>query len=116
MATISLGKNYTISGGLTNVSDLTLTRSAEKIDITTRSGANPLKHTEAGLPKITLECTILAEASTTYSIGGSVSVTSSGYTGSVIVTNADRSEPKDGTVQYKLTLTPGTASATPIAV
>lgn len=114
--TISLGKNYTISSGLTNVSDLTLTRSGEKIDITTRFGAYPIKFTEAGLEKLTLECTIIAESGTTYSIGGSVSVASSGFTGSVIVVSADRSEPHDGLVTYKLTLTPGTAMATPLPV
>lgn len=116
MATISLGKDFTITGGLTNVSDLTLTRAAEKIDITTRTGAKPLKHTEAGLQKITLECTIIAEASTTYAVGAAVSLASSGYTGAVIVSNADRSEPNDGLVTYKLTLTPGTASPVTVEV
>lgn len=115
-STISLGKDYTISSGLTNVSDLTLTRSGEKIDITTRAGALPIKHTEAGLQKLTLECTIIAEQATTYSVGGSVSVASSGFTGSVIVVSADRSEPQDGLVTYKLTMTPGTAMASPLPV
>jgi hypothetical protein len=115
-ATISLGKDYTITGGISNVSDLTLNRQAEKIDITTRAGSDPLKFTAAGLPKITLECTVIAESSTSYSIGQSVSVASSGYTGALIVTNADRDEPDDGPVTYKLTLTPGVASATPVEV
>lgn len=116
MATISLGKDFTITAGLQNVSDLTLTRAAEKIDITTRTGTKPLKHTEAGLQKITLECAIIAEAGTTYAIGSSLSLTSSGYSGSVIVTNADRSEPNDGLVTYKLTLTPGFASPVTVDV
>jgi len=116
MATINLGKDFTISGGLTNVSDLTLTYAAEKIDITTRAGTLPLKYMAAGLPKITLECTVIAESGTTFNVGGTVSVTSTGYTGSVIITNADRDEPDDGPVTYKLTLTPGTAIAHPVAV
>ena len=114
--TISLGKDYTITSGLTNVSDLTLTRSGEKIDVTTRFGAKPLKYTEAGLPKITLECTVIAGADTTYPVGGSVTVASSGFSGSVIIVSADRSEPHDGMVTYKLSLTPGTAVATPLNV
>lgn len=116
MPTINLGKDYTITSGLTNVSDLTLTYSAEKIDITTRAGSLPLKYTEAGLAKITLECTVIAESGTTYSVGGAVSVASSGYTGTVVVVSADRDEPDDGPVTYKLTLTPGSAVANPVAV
>jgi len=114
--TISLGKSYTITGALANVSDLTVTKSAEKIDVTTRFGTKPLKFTEAGLPKITLECTVLAEAETSYQIGGQVSVTCTDYTGNAIVVNADRDEPDDGPVQYKLTLTPGTASTETVTV
>lgn len=116
MPTINLGKNYTITSGLQNVSDLTLTYSAEKIDVTTRAGTLPLKYTEAGLKKITLECTVIAEASTTYNVGGTVTIASSGYSGTVVVVSADRDEPDDGPVTYKLTLTPGTAVANPVAV
>ena len=115
-ATISLGKDYTITGGISNVSDLTLNRQAEKIDVTTRAGTQPLKFTAAGLPKITLECTVIAEASTNFPIGSSLNITSSGYSGAVIITNADRDEPDDGPVTYKLTLTPGTTSANPVEV
>lgn len=116
MATISLGKNYTISGAIGNVSDLTLTTAGEKIDITTRTGTDPFKMTDIGLSKFTLEATVLAEASTTYAIGGSVSVTASGVTGTLICTNADRSEPVDGVVTYKLTLTHGYVSANTVSV
>lgn len=115
-ATINLGKDYTISGGISNVSDLTLNRSGEKIDITTRFGSLPLKFTTAGLPKITLECTVLAESSTTYNVGSSVTVTSTGYAGSVIILDAERDEPEEGPVTYKLTLTPGTALASPVVI
>lgn len=115
-ATINLGKDYTISGGITNVTDLTLNRTGEKIDITTRFGSLPLKFTTAGLPKVTLECTVLAESSTTYSVGATVAVASSGYTGSVIVLDAERDEPEEGPVTYKLTLTPGTALPTPVVI
>lgn len=116
MATISLGKDYTISGGIDNVSELTITRTGEQLDVTTREGSLPLKYTVAGLQKITLECTILAEASTTYSVGSSVTVTSSGYTGDLIVMSVDRDEPQDGVVTYKLMMTPGTALASPVPV
>lgn len=116
MATYSLGKDYTITGGIENVSDLTITRSGEQLDVTTREGTLPLKYTKAGLQKVTLECTILAEADTTYSVGGSVSVASSGFTGDVIVVQANRDEPQDGVVTYKLTMTPGTALTNPVAV
>jgi len=115
-ATISLGKNYTISGALSNVSDLTVTRVAEKIDVTTRFGTKPLRFTEAGLPKITLECTVIAEEDTTYDIGAEVNITCTDYTGDAIVVNADREEPDDGPVQYKLTLTPGTPSTETVTV
>lgn len=114
--TISLGKSYTITGALENVSDLTVTRAAEKIDVTTRAGTKPLKFTEAGLPKITLECTVIAESDTSYEMGGQVSVTCADYTGNAIIVNADREEPDDGPVTYKLTLTPGTASTTTVTV
>lgn len=110
MATINLGKDYTISGGLSNATDLTLTYSGDTIDATTRSGSKPVKHVEAGLNKITLEATILVEDTTSYSIGQAVSVTSSAFTGSVIVLDAQYEEPDDGMVNVKLTLTPGTAS------
>lgn len=114
--TISLGKDYTISGTLANVSDLTITRSGEKIDVTTRYGTKPIKFTEAGLPKITLDCTVIATSETTFDLGGSITVTSSGFTGAVIIVSADRSEPHDGMVTYKLQLTPGTAMQTPLSV
>lgn len=114
--TINLGKDYTITSGLTNVSDLTITKSGERLDITTRYGSNPIKFTTAGLPKITLDCTIIAEATTTFDVGASVSITSSGYTGSAIIVSADRSEPQDGLVTYKLMMTPGSAMTNPVTV
>jgi hypothetical protein len=114
--TINLGKDYTISGAVENVSDLTVKIEAEKIEATTRAGTLPLKRYVAGLPKKTFECTILAEAATTFSVGASVAITCSDHTGNLIVVKAPRSEPKEGFVTYKLTLTTGTASANPIAV
>lgn len=108
MATISLGKDFTISGALSNVSDLTLTHGGDTIDATTRSGSKPVKHVEAGLTKITLEATILVDDTTSYKLGQSVAVTSSAYSGTVIVLDAQYDEPDDGVVSVKLTLTPGT--------
>jgi hypothetical protein len=111
VATINLGKDYTISSSLSNVSDLTLTYSGDTIDSTTRSGSKPVKHVETGLNKITLEATVLVDETTNYKLGQSLSVTSTRFTGSVIVADAQYDEPDDGIVSVKLTLTPGTASA-----
>lgn len=108
MATISLGKDYTISGALSNVSDLTITQGGDTIDATTRSGSKPVKHVEAGLTKTTLEATILVDETTSYKFGQSVSVTSSAFSGTVVVVDAQYEEPDDGVVKVKLTLTPGT--------
>jgi hypothetical protein len=115
-ATINLGKDYTISGAVENISDLTVKVEAEKVDATTRFGTLPLKRYLAGLQKLTFECTVLAETATTFDIGGQVAVTTADYTGNLIVTKAPRSEPQDGFVTYKLTMTTGTASANPITV
>lgn len=114
--TINLGKNFTITSGLTNVTDLTMTRSGDKIDVTTRGGTKPLRHTRVGLPKITFECSVLAEAATTYAIGGSISLVCAEYTGTVIVLDAERTEGEDGLVQYRVTMTPGTASAETVVI
>lgn len=111
MATINLGKDYTISGGLSNVSDLTITQGGDTIDATTRSGPKPVKHVEAGLTKTTLEATILVDEATAYAIGQQVTVTSPKFTGNVIVLDAQYDEPDDGVVSVKLSLTPGTPSA-----
>jgi len=110
VATISLGKDYTITGGLSNVSDLTVTQGGDTIDATTRSGGKPVKHVETGLTKTTLEATILVDSDTNYKLGQSVQVTSGAFTGTVIVADAQYDEPDDGVVSVKLTLTPGTAS------
>lgn len=116
MGKINLGKDYTVSGSVENISDLSLTIGGEKLDSTTRKGTLPLKTYEAGLTKKVFECTVLAEASTSYQIGGLVTLTCADHSGSILVTNAVRGEPKEGFVDYKLTLTPGNASANPITV
>ena len=116
MATINLGKDFTITSGITNVTDLTMTVAADKIDVTTRSGTKPLRHTLPGLAKRTFECTVKAEVATTYAIGGSISLVCAEYTGSVIILDAERSEPEDGLVEYRVTMTPGSASAETVVI
>lgn len=116
MGKINLGKDYTVSGSVGSVSDLSLTIGGEKLDSTTRKGAKPLKTYEAGLTKKVFECTVLAEATTSYQIGGTVTLTCADHDGEILVSNAVRGEAKEGFVDYKLTLTPGNASAHPITV
>lgn len=116
MGRINLGKDYTVSGSIGNVSDLSLTDGGEKLDSTTRKGSRPIKTYEAGLGKKVFECTILAESTTTYQIGGFVTLTCSDHSGNILVTNAVRTSAKEGFVEYKLTLTPGNESANKITV
>jgi hypothetical protein len=116
MGRINLGKDYTVSGSIGNVSDLSLTIGGEKLDSTTRRGSLPLKTYEPGLEKKVFECTVLAEESTSYQIGGLVTLTCNDHSGDILVTNAVRGAPKEGFVDYKLTLTPGNASSTTITV
>jgi hypothetical protein len=107
--TYTLGKDYTVSG-LEGVTDLTLTLSGERIDITTRAGALPIKKTVASFPDKTFECTVLAEADTSFSVGKSYSCTINGEALSLICMQANREEPQEGIVTYKLTLKPGQES------
>jgi hypothetical protein len=109
--TYVLGKDYTVSG-LTGVTDLTLTLAGERIDVTTRAGAKPVKKTVAGFPDKTFECTVLAEAATTFSTGKAYSCTINGQALSLICFGANREEPQEGVVTYKLTLKPGEESET----
>lgn len=109
-ATISLGRDYTVSG-LTGVSDLEVEYSGERIDVTTRYGAKPIKKTVAGFPNKTFTCTVLAEATTTFSVGKAYTVTLAGGSSmTLICMDANREEPQEGIVTYKLTLKPGTES------
>jgi predicted secreted protein len=113
--TYTLGKDYTING-IAGVSELTVTDAAENVDITTRYGEKPLRFTAVGLGKITLECSVIATAETTFDVGGTVSITCDDFTGTALIVSAPREEGEDGAVTYRLTLTPGTASAVPISV
>ena len=110
-ATYVLGKDYTVSG-LVGVTDLTLTLSGERIDITTRAGAKPIKKTVAGFPDKTFECTVLAKGDTTFSVGKAYSCTINGESLSLICMSANREEPQEGNITYKLTLKPGEESET----
>lgn len=112
MATYTLGRNYTVAG-LTGVSDLTVTKDGERIDVTTREGAKPIKMTVAGFEDFTLECTVLATSTSTFSVGKSYSVTLNGGTAiSLICMGATREEPQTGTITYKLKFRKGEESET----
>lgn len=103
-ATYTLGKDYTVSG-LTGATDLEVTRSGERIDVTTRGFAKPIKQTVAGLQDITLSCTVFAQQSTKFQIGKLYAVTLDGESlGDMICMDANREEPQEGVVTYKLTL------------
>ena len=67
--TINLGRDYTVVG-LTGVSDLEMTYSGERIDVTTRAGAKPIKKYKTGFPDKTFTCTVLGKADTSFVIGG----------------------------------------------
>lgn len=109
-ATYSLGKDYTVSG-LTGSSELTVTRSAERVDVTTRAGTKPIKCTAAGLADLTFECSVFAEASTKFVIGKGYTVTVKGASlGTLVCMSAVREEPNANVITYKLTLKPGLES------
>ncbi len=109
-ATYSLGKSYTVSG-LAGVSELTVTKTGERIDVTTRCAAKPIKQTDTGLIDTTFECTVLAENDTEFVIGKGYTVTVKGASlGELICMTANREEPQAGVITFKLTLKPGEES------
>jgi len=110
MPNYTLGKAYTVSG-LAGVTDLTVTFEGERIDVTTRKVAKPIKLTAAGFPDMTFECTVLATGTTTFSIGKAYPVTLNGAAfADMICMSANREEPQVGVINYKLTLKPGLES------
>lgn len=109
-ATINLGKDWTLSG-LSGCSDLTVTRNVEAVDTTTRSGAKPIKKTKGGIKDSTFEGTVLATAATEFVIGKEYSLTLNGGAAKpLICMNANREEPGEGVVTFKLTMKPGLES------
>lgn len=110
-ATINLGRDYTVAG-LSGVSDLEVTRSGERIDVTTRAGAKPIKKTMAGFEDSTFTCTVLGGAATIFTIGKEYSLTLNGDVLPLICMNAVREEPQEGVYNYKLTMKPGVESET----
>lgn len=112
MATYTLGRNYTVAG-LTGVSDLTVTRDGERIDVTTREGAKPIKLTVAGFEDLTVECTVLATNTSTFSVGKGYSITLNGGTAKTLICmSATREEPQTGVITYKLKFRDGEESET----
>jgi len=107
--TIKLGKDYTVAG-LTGVSDLEMTYSGERIDVTTRFGAKPIKKYKAGFPDKTFTCTVLGKADTSFVIGQEYAVTLAGAAFALICMSANREEPQEGVYNYKLTMKPGQES------
>lgn len=118
MPTYTLGRDYTVEG-LVGCTDLTVTRSGERIDVSTRKGNKPYKHTIAGFPDFTFECTVFATATTTFSIGKAYNITLNGEAlvtpsgAQPICMTANREEPIDGIVTYRLTFKQGLESDTP---
>ncbi len=111
MANYTLGRDYTVSG-LTGVSELTVTREGERIDVTTRKHSKPIKLTAAGFSNTTFECTVLATATTSFVVGNEYAVTLAGGSAmNLICMGATREEPQSGVITYKLTLKPGGESA-----
>lgn len=111
-ATYTLGRDYTVDG-LTAATDLTVSHSGERIDISTRAGAKPFKATVAGFPDLTFSCSAYAEDDTVFTIGKAYSITLNGGSAmSLICMSADRDETGDGIVTYKLTFKPGMESET----
>lgn len=112
MPTYTLGKDYTVSG-LAGVSDLTLTTEVERVDVTTRLVDKPFKLTAGGLAAKTFECTVLAESTTSFTIGKKYTVTLHGGSAlDLICMTATREEPQSGVITYKLTMRPGEESET----
>ena len=110
--TYTLGKEYTVQG-LAGVSELTITKSAERIDVTTRCLAKPIKQTVAGLEDTTFEGTVLAAQDTKFKIGDSYALTVKGQSlGELVCMTANREEPQAGVITYKVTLKPGEESET----
>lgn len=109
-STYSLGKSYTVSG-LPGVSELTVTKTGERIDVTTRCATLPIKQTDTGLIDTTFECTVLAQADTEFVIGKAYAVTVKGQSlGDLVCMTANREEPQTGVINFKLTLKLGEES------
>lgn len=103
----TLGKDYTVVG-LTAVTDLTVTRSAERVDVTTRKGDMPYKATDAGLIDEMFECTVYAEANTEFVVGNTYTITvNSVALTDMVCMSANREEQKDGIITFKLTFRRG---------
>lgn len=111
-ATYTLGRDYTVDG-LAGATDLEFTRSGERIDVTTRSFNKPVKQTVAGLEDLTFSCTVYATQSTVFQIGKAYDLTLNGDSvGLMICMDANREEPQEGVVMFKLTLKFGQESET----
>lgn len=106
--TYTLGKNYTVSG-LAGASELTVTREGERIDVSTRDNAKPFKLTVAGFASTTIEGSVFATATTSFTVGGTYTITLNGDAfADVVCMSASREEPQSGVITYRLKFRPGT--------
>lgn len=106
----TLGRNYTVSG-LSGATDLEVTRSGERIDVTTRKNPKPVKQYVAGLEEITFTGSVFANSGTKFEVGKGYTLTVNGDSlGELVCFDATREEPQDGVIVYKLTLKPGRPS------
>jgi len=111
-ANYTLGRDYTVAG-LAGATDLEVTRAGERIDVTTRKQSKPIKQYVAGFPDLTFTCSVFATDSTTFSVGKAYTVTLNGDSlGALICMDANREEPQEGIVTYRLTFKPGLESET----
>lgn len=109
-ATINLGKDYTVSG-LAGVTDLTVTRNAEAVDTTTRSGSKPIKRVKAGIVDYTFEGTVQGTSSSSFVVGQEYALVLGGAASkAVICMSVSIEQPQDGVFNFKLTMKPGVES------
>lgn len=105
--TYTLGKNYTVEG-LAGASELTVTKEGERVDVTTRANAKPFKLSVAGLQATTIECSVFAESTTSFTIGLTYDLTLNDIEyADLVCLNATREESGAGVITYKLKFRPG---------
>jgi hypothetical protein len=111
-STYTLGKDYTVNG-LTGATDLEVTRSSDRIDVTARGNRVPIKNQVSGLVDLTFSCSVFAKSDTVFEIGKGYTVSLQGTAiPDLICVDANREEPQEGIITYSLTFKQGFASET----